>query len=1108
MLILTLGGFYSDKKSSLIKSIRELTEKKKRAFLIVPEQQTLTDEREMARLLPSYAPLYFEVSNFSRFANTGFRMLGGISREYVDRTRRMLVMWQTLHTLSPMLNMTKSHKEINTGMVEKAIGAIAKMQSASVSAEDLQRACESGHLDANGRLRAKMSDLSLIMSLYKKLLFDKYGESGDDVSELCVLLLKNPDYLRGTDIFFDGFTSFTEPQYKLISILCERANVHVFLTLPKLFENSLEYTETRLASERLKKIAREVNTEIKLRRIDTPRADRNPLISEITDMLWQNFLQLDTDFYEDRDFDCVRIVEAEAPYDACDFIMSDIRRRVIDGARYRDFAIILRDADEYRGLLSSSLSRYSVPAFISSGRDIADFEAIKLINSAYKAVLGGFTKDAVLSYAKCSLSGISRDACDEFEEYIHTWQLDRARFTDDILWNMSPRGLTEVTDADSVALIRINETRKSIISPLILLDEQSRDAKTVSEHARALFDFLSYIKLEAAISEQSRELKSIGEISLGEDNERLWKIICDSLDVMVDTLSSLEISRESFSTLLSSVFSFAHLGKIPAYLDEVTVGSADMIRLSGKKHVYLMPVNNGEFPKKIKDSAYFTEREKLTLSNMGLSIMPENEIEYARELFSFSRAFSYGSDSVTLVYTKAGLDFSKCERAPVIDRILAICRDKISPIRLSELSPFDFIYSKESALSSLERLSDMEFKSLLPALENNEYSKLLDIASGEIENSNLTLSKESIDKIYANDVGLSQSRIESYNSCPLSYFCTYNLKLSANERAKFDARNIGSLVHSILENFFKEVKNKEISLKTLEKDVIFEMVERHAKAYVNSISAVGNALDGAREGLMISRLTKSVLPIVTGLVDEFSGSDYIPNYFELGIGRGKSQVSPSPIRYKTESGKNVSVAGIIDRVDIYEKDGNVYVRVVDYKTGKKEFSPSDIDEGENLQMFLYLKAICDTKNEAFLSEMGVKTGGRLIPAGVIYVKTDLSDSTIDTPDEKKAYEEFSKKQSRKGMLLDDPVSIDAMNKSYIPVRFTKDGVPDKRTAENLYSLEEWENISKRVESSVLRIFGGMESGNVSPSPRRKGANLPCEYCPYKPICRKEAHIKS
>ena len=81
-----------------------------------------------------------------------------------------------------------------------------------------------------------------------------------------------------------------------------------------------------------------------------------------------------------------------------------------------------------------------------------------------------------------------------------------------------------------------------------------------------------------------------------------------------------------------------------------------------------------------------------------------------------------------------------------------------------------------------------------------------------------------------------------------------------------------------------------------------------------------------------------------------------------------------------------------------------------------------------------------------------------------------------------------------------------MNKDYIPIRFTKNGALDKRTEKNAYTIEGWNELQEKVEKSVKRIFNSMESGDVSPRPTKKGDKSPCEYCPYKPICRNGSEI--
>ena len=179
------------------------------------------------------------------------------------------------------------------------------------------------------------------------------------------------------------------------------------------------------------------------------------------------------------------------------------------------------------------------------------------------------------------------------------------------------------------------------------------------------------------------------------------------------------------------------------------------------------------------------------------------------------------------------------------------------------------------------------------------------------------------------------------------------------------------------------------------------------------------------------------------------------------------------------------------------------MRVVDYKTGKKDFSPKDLSNGENLQMFLYLKAICDTASPEFKREVGISEDTPLIPAGVIYAKTEMAEVTVRADgDAKDAVKDAIK--GRSGMLLDDQASIDAMNRSYVPIKFTKDGGINKKYLDKLYTLRSWDSdILEALSTSVTGICKEMLSGQVSATPlKKKGSSSVCDYCKFQPICRK------
>ena len=256
-----------------------------------------------------------------------------------------------------------------------------------------------------------------------------------------------------------------------------------------------------------------------------------------------------------------------------------------------------------------------------------------------------------------------------------------------------------------------------------------------------------------------------------------------------------------------------------------------------------------------------------------------------------------------------------------------------------------------------------------------------------------------------------------------------------------------------------------------------------------------------RTKIKIDRLCRAALPVVEGLCEEFGQSEFVPRFFELAL-RSADDTSPGQIYINTDNGP-VRIGGIVDRVDLYRKEGDVYLRVVDYKTGHKEFSPEDMAEGSNLQMFLYLKALVDSRNEKFRESLGVGEDGRVIPAGVIYVKTSVSDVRVDTPDDELANYTVKQAQQREGMLLNDPDVISAMTLKYTPLysKRSPDKIPDNKK-HLLYTEEGWNDIMQTVEDAVVKVADGIRCGDVSANPKEDKNRSACEYCPYKPICRK------
>ena len=1086
MLKILEGGFYSVAYEALKESIAALVNEKERVILIVPEQQAVVAENDILPHLPRWAPLCFEVTNFTRLADTVYRTVGGLSGEYADKAKEALIMWRTLTELSPVLNMIGARGEVNHGCVAKAMAAVAEMKSISADADMLSKIEAEKSLENNARLRSKLSDISKILSLYNTMLDERFASTRDECDRLADKLKENPDIFAGAHIFLTGFTSFTEPQYRVLEELIATADVTVHLTASRRLYEFFEFTEIKKTRDKLLHLAdiRGVRKDI-LRR-ETPAPERGEALPAVSELIFRNFGSLVGESAREAR-ERVRIFEARDPYEMASFVAADIKRQLMEGAALRDFAVIARSSEKYVGIIDTALLEAGIPTFISKRRPVITYEPIKLIFAAAEVVRGGFRREDVISYAKCRLCGVGAEACDEFELYTETWQINKSRFTDGIYWNMSPDGYSVRHAADEgEKLERINETREKIIAPLLAFGEDVTAAKTVKEKAAALVKFLTGIGLEEKIEERRLELSALFEAD-AEDYGRLWGIICSSLDTLVEVVGECEVDSRAFLMLLETVLSFVDVGRIPAYFDEVTVGSADMLRLAGKKQVYLIGVNQGEFPAPSHENSYFTAKDRETLSALGIKTEAECDVAYARELFFFLRAFAAASDGVTLIYSTRNEALAPSEKSDVIKRICEIC-DGVRPTLISEIPPEDKIYSPGAAMEF------MEDEGVEDALVSAGFENEVEISRRPIKNLNATLSEEIVRSMYPDAISLTQTRIDTYVGCPFAHFLRFNLKLSENEVAKFDARNVGSFIHAILESFFGELRDGKIKVSDVAEEEKTKMIRSAAKKYLTDLGEIGSS---HRTEIKIDRLARAAKPVVDSLCDELAGSSFVPEFFELKIG-GVGDGMPTPAKFKTDEGKTVNVYGSIDRVDTYKAGDDVYVRVIDYKTGSKTFSPSDLEEGKNLQMFLYLKAVTETENPAFKKKIGVGDGGRMIPAGVIYVKTDMSDVTIPHADAEAEGAAIRKKQERRGMLLYDEASLNAMHKDYLPIKFTKNGEPDARSQKLLYTEDGWRELSDTVAEKVSEVASGMCRGHINTG----GKDAPCDFCGFKAICRK------
>ena len=218
---------------------------------------------------------------------------------------------------------------------------------------------------------------------------------------------------------------------------------------------------------------------------------------------------------------------------------------------------------------------------------------------------------------------------------------------------------------------------------------------------------------------------------------------------------------------------------------------------------------------------------------------------------------------------------------------------------------------------------------------------------------------------------MSASRIDKVSSCHFAYFMQYGLRARERTPAGFDAAQVGTFLHYVLEHVTRAAVDRG-GFAQVGREELEELTDQAVRQYMDASLPSFDKRD-ARFRYLFRRLRRTVGVIVENVAEELAASDFVPVAFELGFGDG----GDLPAISVQTAGASLTVTGKVDRVDGWLKDGRLYLRVVDYKSGKKAFDLGDVRHGLNIQMLLYLFTL--------EREGGALFGREIVPAGVLYL---------------------------------------------------------------------------------------------------------------------------
>ncbi|MBQ1862432.1 MAG: PD-(D/E)XK nuclease family protein [Clostridia bacterium] len=1044
---LIIGLSETKRKEFVEKKIERLLKKPdngKKITVIVPEQYTFETERRFLELFGEKALRRISVVSFKRLANLIFADMGALRHEFIGDGGKNAVILKAVAEVAPLLKYYPESVR-SYPFISLVSGAITEMEISGLSPEELMRAAETENND-------KLHDISLFVSAYRALLEEGSFEADNRLGVLAKEL-QNTSLFRDADIICDKFSVFLFSETEVLLALAKTgANVCVSFPAPSL--NEPKYSLFSVISKNAAAFR--------------AKAQKSGLEFEMTvlegnDDKPADLLAVKEHLYGEKTAECppmnISIYKATDIIDEADFAAAKIVSLVRDkGYKYSDFTIIMRDSDVYAPVLEPAFEKYGIPLFCHRRVPLRIKPLCSLVDALFSVICDGYRREYVLAFLKTGLTEPDDDDVAAFERYTEKWRISYGAFLSDFT--------LPADDGKAESLERINKTRQYVVSKT----ESFRDAAnggTIKTIAEALYGFFVSISLKSALDKAGEEYAAFGEDALFSEQKQIYDLIINALDELVSVAKNDIVSFDEFRELLFAVIEENDIGIIPTAVNEVTAGGIDSVPLNMPKVAFVFGLSDGKFPKTDSGFSLFDDNDRALLEKYDIILGKTEEEKLIHEQYLAYKALTASTEKLYLSY--ASSSSAQTRPSSAIAEIMRIFPSVRVIQPLSQNVPeviAERIQNLPSAFDVYTRFGSPKLKNYI---ETTEYGRFLH------HTESTDLEKETAEKLFGKNMRLSASRVAKYYECGFSYFCEYGLKLKKKRDNILGALETGNYMHFILEHALAE------GLGTNEE--IRDIAEKYSSEYL--ISLFGSAAPPAGFMTYYRRLVQKAARLLVMFRDELEQSEFVPVDFEVKIGfDGKVK----PVEIPVEGG-SVCLVGVADRVDIFEKDGRKFIRVVDYKSGAKTFDLQYVYYGLDVQMLMYLYA---------LGENGKDIYGHTEPAGCMYVNANPKIVALKKDGGyADAEAELRKKHPRSGIFLNDTSVLNAMENGlggkYIPVKTGQAKAP-------LATEEQFGKLFLHIKNLLKNMASSLLNGNTSKNPIKTKKKDGCEYCVYNSFC--------
>ncbi|WP_099466521.1 helicase-exonuclease AddAB subunit AddB [Konateibacter massiliensis] len=1070
-------------------------------IIIVPEQFTLQTQKDIVSMHPRHGVMNIDIVSFQRLAYRIFEETGGNSLASLDDTGKNLIIRKIASQKQPELRMLGANLK-KLGYISEIKSVISELTQYNVEPNQLEQLIE--ETKNKPSLNYKLQDIHVLYKGFKEYLADKFI-TAEELLLVLSRVVKDSAIIQNSVIAIDGFTGFTPVQFVLLEELikhCKKLMVSVTIDsreeLNLKNEHELFYMSKKMILS-LQKIAAETKVEMEepifMKEQVTCRHSGKTALGALEKRIFRYPVKK----YEEEQEE-IKIFTAKNPLAEIKAIAGEVLRLVREeGYRFQEIAVVSGDIAAYSSYAAKVFKQYDIPAFIDDKRSILMNSFVEFIRATLKMIEEDFSYDGVFRYLRCDMHPMEREDVDELENYCLAFGI-RGRKKWEQKWVRTYDLIQEEK------LLEINALRESLMETVLPLYEvlKAKDT-TAKEMIRSLYDFVAKLNLQQKLGEMEREFEAAGELSLAKEYAQIYKIVLELFDRVVDLLGDEKLTAKEFREILDAGFEEAKVGIIPPSIDRVVFGDIERTRLDKIKVLFFAGVNEGIIPKNSNKGGIISQIEREALLQYDIELAPTNRQDVYTQKFYLYLNMTKPSEKLYLSYSKTDSQGGTLRASYLIGTVRKLFPRIAIEDKDEVLTSFEGVVCESNGLDYLTYCLRQVMLGNKPEgfLElYHWYNRQTDYETiikslGEaayFHNHESKISKAVAKALYGSVLENSVTRLEKYAACAFAHFLTYGLELKERREYHFQAMDMGNIFHQVLELFAKRLLQSGYDWSSIpeeERNNLADLcVEECIIDYGNTV-----LYSSARNEYVIARIKRIVRRTLWALQNQMVKGKFSPSSYEISFSMADSLDS---INIRLSEDERLKLKGRIDRMDLYEDDENVYVKIIDYKSGSTSFDMVALYYGLQLQLVVYL-------NAAVEMEQKLKPDKAVIPAGILYY--NISDPVVDREEEdseENIRQRILEKLKMNGLVNSDREIIRMMDdemenkSSVLPVSFNKDGSLSRYSS--AASTEHFHALSRFVDEKIKELGTEILEGNIEIAPYESGNRTACDYCTYKGIC--------